>query len=173
MSQVSKATETGARVREDGPKAETLAAALELEHREIDRSIEAYLTTSGEERGPTGYLTQAMTALRRHIFLEEEFLFPPLREAGFGAPIFVMLREHGELWQTMASIEQELAGDGTDAAVPGRCKWLLALLEKHNSKEEPILYPHADSVLGAPASAELRAFLESGHMPDGWTCANA
>jgi regulator of cell morphogenesis and NO signaling len=149
---------------------QTLAAALEREHHEIDDAIEAFLATSGDEREAS--LAQAMQALRRHIYLEEEFLFPPLREAGFVAPVFVMLREHGELWQTMQGIERELAA-GNAAGVPALCKWLLAQLEKHNSKEEPILYPHAGRVLGAPASAELRSFLESGVMPDGWTCANA
>ena len=114
-----------------------------------------------------------MRALRRHIFLEEEFLFPPLRDAGFVAPIFVMLREHGELWRTMQAIEEALEAESADSLVPGQCKWLLAQLEKHNSKEEPILYPHADAVLGAPASAEPRAFLEQGRMPDGWVCAQA
>ncbi|MGH3002634.1 MAG: hemerythrin domain-containing protein [Gaiellaceae bacterium] len=153
-------------------EAQTLAAALAREHREIDQAIEAYLAAAPGEGQPE-LLTQAMTALRRHIFLEEEYLFPPLRDAGFVAPIFVMLREHGELWQTMQSLERELAADEADSGLRGGCKWLLAQLEKHNSKEEPILYPHADSVLEAPASAELRAFLESGRMPDGWTCAKA
>lgn len=146
---------------------ETLAAALEREHREIDAGVEAFLA----EGGARGSLTEALQALRRHIYLEEEFLFPPLRGAGFFAPIFVMLREHGELWRTMAAIEQELAGDG--AGVPAQCKLLLAQLEKHNSKEEPILYPHADDVLGAPASAELHSFLERGSLPDGWVCSGA
>jgi iron-sulfur cluster repair protein YtfE (RIC family) len=149
----------------------TLASALEQEHREIDRAIEAYLRSPDEGGRRVESLTQTMTALRRHIYLEEQFLFPPLRDAGFVAPIFVMLREHGELWDTMGSIDRELADDL--AEVPGRCKWLLAQLAKHNAKEEPILYPHADDVLGAPASAELVVFLESGRLPDGWTCAGA
>jgi iron-sulfur cluster repair protein YtfE (RIC family) len=144
--------------------ADTLGAALEAEHREIDRAIESYL--SGEAGAEA--LAEAMNALRRHIYLEEAFLFPPLRDAGFVAPIVVMLREHGELWQTMASIET-----ADESVVPGRCKWLLAQLDKHNSKEEPILYPHADAVLGAPASEELKTFLSQGRMPDGWVCARA
>ncbi len=114
-----------------------------------------------------------MRALRRHIYLEEEFLFPPLRDAGFVAPILVMLKEHGELWRTMESIERELGEDTARPGLPGRCKLLLSQLDRHNSKEEPILYPHADSVLGAPAGAELRAFRESGRMPEGWVCAAA
>ena len=152
---------------------ETLGAALEREHREIDGAIESYLEGAAGDETRTRSLADAMQALRRHIFLEEEFLFPPLRDAGFVAPIFVMLREHGELWQTMESIERALPAGTADSVVPGQCKWLLAQLEKHNSKEEPILYPHADSVLGAPASAKLRAFLEHGCMPDGWVGAQA
>lgn len=147
---------------------QTLAAALEREHGEIDEAIESYLSSSGEGRAE--YLARALRALRRHIYLEEAFLFPPLRDAGFVAPVHVMLREHGELWRTMAAIECSLA---EDADARGECRWLLALLEKHNSKEEPILYPHVDGVLGAPAGAALKAFLRSGRMPDGWTCANA
>ena len=143
---------------------ETLGAALEAEHREIDRAVESYL--SGE--AGRAALADAFVALPRHIYLEEEFLFPPLRDAGFIAPIVVMLREHGELWQTMAAIES-----ADDSVAPGRCKWLLAQLDKHNSKEEPILYPHADEVLGAPASEELKTFLARGRMPDGWVCARA
>jgi iron-sulfur cluster repair protein YtfE (RIC family) len=150
---------------------QTLAAALEREHREIDQAVEAFLSTSGEGREER--LEQAMQALRRHIYLEEEFLFPPLRGAGFVAPVFVMLREHGELWRRMQAIERELAGDASGPGLTAECKWLLTQLEKHNSKEEPILYPHADRVLGAPASAELTTFLGQGRMPDGWTCANA
>ena len=149
----------------------TLASALEREHREIDQALESYLAGRDDDPGRIESLTRTMTALRRHIYLEEEFLFPPLRDAGFVAPVFVMLREHGELWDTMASIERELADD--PAEVPGRCKWLLAQLAKHNAKEEPILYPHADGVLGAPASAELVGFLERGRIPDGWVCAGA
>ena len=146
--------------------------ALEREHREIDRAIETYLATATETQGRSRHLREAMAALRRHIYLEEEFLFPHLRAAGFVAPIFVMLREHGELWQTMESIERELSGEGTGAGAPA-CNRLLAQLERHNSKEEPVLYPHADGVLGAQAGSELRTFLENGRMPDAWRCANA
>src|SRR5690554_5908558 len=78
----------------------SLAAALEREHREIDDGLEIF-SAGGEgtdERREA--LERAIRALRRHIYLEEEFLFPPLREAGLVAPIFVMLREHAQIWAT-------------------------------------------------------------------------
>jgi hypothetical protein len=72
----------------------------------------------------------------------------------------------------MDAIERDLTGEAAEG-LPGECKWLLAQLDKHNAKEEPILYPHADGVLGAPASEKLAALLERGRMPDGWVCARA
>ena len=152
--------------------ADTLAAALEREHREIDGGIEAFLAAQAEGRSRAEPLTQAIGALRRHIFLEEEFLFPPLREAGLFAPIFVMLREHGEMWRAMEVLEAQL-GLHAGTALSEGCHDLLAQLERHNTKEEAIVYPQADEVLTAPAAAGLRAFLAAGRVPAGWVCSGA
>ena len=94
---------------------ETLTAALEREHQEIDAGLEAFADglESGELRGAD--LDRAADALRRHIYLEEEFLFPPLRAAGMVPPVLVMLREHGEIWRTLDALELEV-GPGTAAA---------------------------------------------------------
>jgi regulator of cell morphogenesis and NO signaling len=150
---------------------QTLAAALEREHREIDAGIESF--TSGSRAGDALSLSGAIQALRRHIYLEEEFLFPPLRDAGLVAPIFVMLREHGEIWDTLAALEVALAEEPAGASTSDTCRRLLGQLERHNSKEEPIIYPQADLTLTPPASGGLRAFLAAGRIPEGWVCAQA
>ena len=155
---------------------DTLAAALEREHREIDQGIDAFtagLADDGDGDGDPAALTRAMDALRRHIYLEEEFLFPPLREAGLMAPVFVMLREHGQMWNTLDTLDAELARDGAGSAVLDTCRELEAQLQAHNSKEEPILYPQAETVLTASAAAQLRTFLDSGTMPEAWVCQTA
>jgi hemerythrin-like domain-containing protein len=147
-------------------RAETLAAALELEHRQIDGGIEAYIAS--DAGGGPAPLQDAMQGLRRHIYLEEEFLFPPLREAGMMMPIMVMLREHGALWTAMDALDRMLADGAERASVIGACRELLSLLDAHNSREEPIIYTRADDVLNAEASDELRDFLDSGTTPEGW-----
>lgn len=119
----------------DDGTADTLAAALELEHREIDRGIEEFLVGQAEGQPQTEPLTDAITALRRHIFLEEEFLFPPLREAGLMAPVFVMLREHGEIWDTLDLLQAELGAAAARSRLDDICRALLVQLERHNSKE--------------------------------------
>ena len=159
--------------KEEENMSETLGAALEREHREIDGGIEAFIESLPAGRSEPEPLLRSMNGLRRHIYLEEEFLFPPLRAAGMMVPLFVMLRQHGELWQAMDALGTLLDADSDADALTASCRALLDLLDQHNSKEEPIIYPQADKILTADASAELSSFLESGTMPDGWTCEKA
>jgi regulator of cell morphogenesis and NO signaling len=148
---------------------ESLSALLEQEHREIDDGLAAFLTDPASEGQR---LSRAMTALRRHIYLEEELLFPPLRDVGLVAPVFVMLREHAQIWETLDAIDELLAGDDPDSGLAvDRCRQLVELLDSHNLKEERILYPPADQVLTEAARSRLRAFLESGELPEGWVVA--
>lgn len=144
----------------------SLAEALEREHHEIDAEIASFTAAPGARQSLEG----AIEALRRHIYLEEEFLFPLLREAerGLSASIFVMLREHAQIWATLESLEREL--DAGKVIGPGRCKQLSVQLLHHNLKEEKILYPRVDDVLHPAAAGRLRAFLSAGELPHGWVC---
>ncbi len=146
---------------------ESLAMALEREHHEIDEGIAAFTAAPGDPQP----LTRAIQALRRHIFLEEEFLFPLLCEAepGLAAPVFVMLREHAQIWAALDSLEREPA-EGTRLTL---CRQLTVRLLHHNLKEEKVLYPRADEALPPAAAGRLRVFLGSGKLPEGWVCVKA
>jgi len=152
---------------------ETLSGVLEVEHRDIDGGIEEYLSGIDTGTADTGALLRAIGALRRHIYLEEAFLFPPLKAAGMTMPIFVMEREHGELWDAMDALDAMIASESDASTMRNACRELLATLDGHNSKEEPVIYPQADARLEADATAKLHEFLENGIMPDGWRCAKA
>jgi iron-sulfur cluster repair protein YtfE (RIC family) len=153
--------------------ADTLDAALEHEHREIDASLEQFSEGLNHGEWRTGPLSAGALALRRHIYLEEEFLFPALRAAGFMAPVFVMLREHGQIWTRLDDIERAAVEAADPGAAQQTYRELAALLEAHNVKEEQILYPQADSVLEPAAHQRLSEFLERGQLPDGWVCEGA
>ncbi len=150
-----------------------LASALEQEHRDIDAGIEAYTAAREQGGDDVAALTRAMEALRRHIYLEEEFIFPTLKKGGLMAPLFVMVREHGELWTTMDRIEAALADGASGDDIAKECTGLLAQLDSHNSKEEPVIYPAVDGALDDDATEKLWAFLDSGRTPDGWVCERA
>jgi regulator of cell morphogenesis and NO signaling len=144
---------------------ETVATALEHEHRDIDAGIEAYLAAPSDPLP----LMSAIDVLRLHIYVEEEFLFPLLRtaEPRLAAPVAVMLLEHAQIWATLDELEAELEA-GSDAAV-ALCKELAAQLEHHNMKEEIVIYPRADDAL-LPETDELRSHLDSAKLPQGWVC---
>jgi regulator of cell morphogenesis and NO signaling len=144
-------------------------AALEHEHREIDRSIEDFIADRSRPADATAQLRRALAELRRHIYVEEEFLFPPLRAAGMLGPVLVMLSEHRDLWRTMTELERGLADGATRAEVEGTARTLLAQLDRHNSKEEPIIYGQADALLPVEDRTELRDRLAD-DMPAGWAC---
>lgn len=94
-------------------------------------------------------------------------------DAGLVAPIFVMLREHGEIWATMDALGTHLSENTGSGSGADSCRELLTQLERHNAKEEAIIYPQADTVLPPDAAASLRAFLACGRMPEGWACQQA
>lgn len=151
----------------------TLSTVLQQEHHEIDSGIEAFIEKLECGSVQPEPLTAALEALRRHIYLEEVFLFPPIREAGMVMPIFVMMREHGELWRTIDFLTDQLA-DGEDSQrLADSCRQLLDQLDLHNSKEEPVIYPHGDADLPPQTTAELIRFIETGRTPDGWVCRHA
>ena len=157
-----------------------LADALTREHHEIDAGIESFVDAPpggsvGEAAVP---LRRAMAALARHIYLEEEIVFPPLRSGPLMMPIMVMCTEHGRMWHAMAELDDLLTADDVDEPanrdrVRAACRAMLELLEAHNSKEEPVIYPHVDADLDAGAQATLADFLETGTMPEGWVCERA
>lgn len=151
----------------------SLAEALIGEHRDIDTGIEAFVANLESSVVEPEPLLVAFAALRRHIYLEEQFLFPPLRQTGLMMPVMVMLREHGALWHLMETLTELVQASDlgvVDDELASTCRILLAQLDQHNSKEEPMIYPHADNDLSEVAMAELAEFLDSGRTPDGWVC---
>lgn len=161
-----------------------LATALLTEHHDIDAGIEAFTARAGgPAEGPVSEwsapLTRAMSALRRHIYLEEEIVFPSLRTGALMMAIMVMIREHGELWRAMDALDAMLAEDQAGESPESRdglvaaCRDMLSMLDSHNMKEEPVIYPHIDGELDGAMQARLGEFLETGRFPDGWVCEGA
>lgn len=151
-----------------------LSDALTREHRDIDSGIEEFLNDVDGGVVDPAPLLRALEALRRHIYLEEEFLFPPIRQAGVLMPVLVMVREHGILWRLMDTLTELMdnrdPNDDVDNDVLSTCRELLAQLDQHNRKEEPIIYPHAETDLTEEASGGLVEFLQTGSTPQGWVC---
>lgn len=99
---------------------------------------------------------QFTEALRHHMAMEEEVLFPAV-EAATGqtqGPTRVMRLEHEQMRQLLGPL-QHAAGQRDESEYLAVSDTLLLLMQQHNVKEESILYPMADRILSASGSTIL------------------
>ncbi len=100
-------------------------------------------------------------AVRRHLAKEEEVLFPAFEAAsgmGQSGPTVVMRLEHQQMRGILDQISVAVdAGDTEEALDLGDT--LHMVTQQHNVKEEGMLYPMAENVLGEEW-ADLRQKLE-------------
>jgi iron-sulfur cluster repair protein YtfE (RIC family) len=150
--------------------AEWLSQVLVREHGEIDGALKACADVPVPGPEARAALKRAVGELRRHIYVEEELLFPPLQAAGMTGPILVMLREHAQMWPVLATLDRELVQGVGDDELRRACRQLLVLLQHHNPKEEQIIYPQVDHVVGDDKRHGALELLNTGQMPQGWIC---
>ena len=97
-------------------------------------------------------------AMAHHLAMEEEVLFPAF-EARTGmrmGPTEVMRAEH----EQMRGLLQEMAGAVANAdhgRYLGLSETLNMLMQQHNLKEENMLYPMSDQVLGGERDSVIRS----------------
>lgn len=140
-----------------------------LDHRHCDgiwAAVEAAI-----EAGPNEAINAVWrrfdVALRGHLRMEEEILFPAFEKAtGMtdAGPTFVMRAEHDQMRGLLDQMATTAAsGDFQELLDEGDT--LLLLIQQHNQKEEQMLYPLSEQALAADWP-ELHARLEA-HRSEG------
>jgi hemerythrin-like domain-containing protein len=146
-----------------------VAHELEVEHRSIDERLEQFVAGLAKGEVQADAFRASAQELRHHIYVEEAYLFPPLKAAGMIPSVLVMLREHGEMWGVLEAIDRLLEQDEPDvAALRAECARLMQQLDAHNMKEEQILYPAADTTLSPADLEQVSTSLVDGDLPEGW-----
>lgn len=142
---------------------------MQRQHRQIDVGIKAIADGDGSHAA----LAEALQLLYLHIYVEEEFLFPPLEQSGISMPVFVMKQEHAEMWPYMLTLDTGCASRTTIASMQHTALSLFRLLQVHNPKEEEVVYTAADRLAAEDPNAQWLAALATATVPDGWVCAMA
>ncbi len=93
-------------------------------------------------------LTKFIEEMNGHFLKEENILFPALEKRTPNAlgPTQVMRLEHEDMRQLMKNMQDDIETQDGDHFL-GSSETLLIMMRQHNTKEENILYPMADSVL--------------------------
>lgn len=130
----------------------SITAPLFQHHKHCDElfaTAEEACTKGDWAAGETAF-TLLADQLETHFSSEEQLLFPAF-EAATGmtsGPTEIMRGEHRQMRDLLAQMKAALACRDGDA-FGGGAETLLILMQQHNMKEENILYPMCDKVLGA------------------------
>lgn len=93
--------------------------------------------------------------MAQHLAMEEVVLFPAFEDAtgmSGGGPTEIMRMEHARMRELFEEMRQAIGARDPEQSL-GLCETLLMLMQQHNAKEESMLYPMLDRVLGAQAGA--------------------
>ncbi len=131
---------------------ETISSYMEKDHKRCDDFFADAEQAVSEQNWELakGQFDRFHKAISRHFSMEEEELFPALEEAAGGpmGPTQVMRMEHEQMRGLFAEMEKALAAQDADAFL-GAAETLLILMQQHNAKEEQIVYPLSDRLLGS------------------------
>jgi hemerythrin-like domain-containing protein len=130
---------------------QTVTERMTGEHRSCDdlfAAAEAGAADGDLDAARSG-LERFVTDMEHHFQREEQVLFPAF-EARTGqsqGPTMVMRGEHEQMRQLFRELQQSLARGDSERFL-GLSETLLMLMQQHNAKEEQMLYPMSDQVLG-------------------------
>ncbi len=140
----------------------TITDLLSVDHRRCDEHFAEAETAvgRGDWARAAGELAAFRAALERHLSAEESVLFPALeaREPMAAGPTGVMREEHRHMRALLDELARAVAARDAESYL-GASETLLVLMQQHNAKEEHVLYPMSDRVLGAEAVAPLERAL--------------
>jgi iron-sulfur cluster repair protein YtfE (RIC family) len=101
---------------------------------------------------------QFQAAMARHLAMEEDVLFPAFenRTGMRAGPTEVMRMEHAQMRDLLEEMARAVAAGDQDRYL-GLSETLNMLMQQHNLKEENMLYPMSDRVLGADSTSVIQA----------------
>ncbi len=143
---------------------------LSGQHRVMELGIGGLVDGSGSRTE----FTDAVHLLRRHIYVEEAFLFPVIdQDRGRWMALAQMKYEHGDMWPHLeAAIDLLAAKANLDDLLPA-AQALLRLLAVHDHKEEEAIYGVADRYAASTDRPPLAELLQGAGIPAGWRCLRA
>jgi iron-sulfur cluster repair protein YtfE (RIC family) len=100
---------------------------------------------------------QFHAAMAHHLAMEEDVLFPAFesRTGMSSGPTQVMRMEHDQMRDLIQEMANAVAA-GNQNSYLGLSETLNMLMQQHNLKEENMLYPMSDRVLGADSASLIR-----------------
>lgn len=138
---------------------DTILGFLGADHRACDdlfSSAEAAVANNDWASARTLF-GQFQTAMAHHLAMEEDVLFPAFetRTGNRMGPTQVMRMEHEQM-RTLLTDMAHAVNAANASTYLGLSETLNMLMQQHNLKEENMLYPMSDQVLGSERDELIR-----------------
>jgi hemerythrin-like domain-containing protein len=128
-----------------------IADTLTAHHRACDELFLAAEGAAAEARWTEceAKIGAYRSEMARHIDFEEQVLFPAFEDAtGMRqGPTTVMCEEHSQMRELMEQMVEAAASHRKEDYLAAS-ETMLVLMQQHNLKEEGVLYPECDALLG-------------------------
>lgn len=127
---------------------------LEQDHEEVERRFVQFEGLGGYAGVPEDLLGDVIRLLSIHAAIEEQVLYPVLRDEVPGGEALVeeALREHQQVKELLADMEKTAAGD---AAVRAKFEQLVRDVRQHVEEERAEAFPRLRETLGQDRLTEI------------------
>ncbi|MCB1857930.1 MAG: hemerythrin domain-containing protein [Gammaproteobacteria bacterium] len=136
----------------------TILEIMSRDHRRCDEDFSQteQLVADGDWSGGQQAFAGFRDSTERHFATEEELLFPRFeQQTGHTmGPTQVMRMEHIQMRHLFEDMQQAIANRDKKRYL-GLSETLMMIIQQHNMKEEQMLYPMMDQVIGADANQLL------------------
>lgn len=138
----------------------TIVEFLGSDHRACDDLFAAAEAAAAQKNWDSArsLFERFQAAMAHHLAMEEKVLFPAFesRTHNSTGPTHVMRIEHEQMRELLQEMMRAVAESSQDRYL-GLSETLNMLMQQHNLKEENMLYPMSDQVLGAEQDGLIHA----------------
>ncbi|HEY9145786.1 MAG TPA: hemerythrin domain-containing protein [Thiobacillus sp.] len=138
----------------------TILDFLGSDHRACDDLFASAETAAAQKNWDSArsLFERFQTAMAHHLAMEEDVLFPAFetRTGMRAGPTQVMRMEHEQMRGLLQDMASAVAACNQDGYL-GLSETLNMLMQQHNLKEETMLYPMSDQVLGGDREGLIRS----------------
>jgi len=138
----------------------TILDFLGSDHRACDDLFASAETAAAQKNWDSArsLFERFQAAMAHHLAMEEDVLFPAFEaRTGMSAgPTQVMRMEHEQMRGLLQDMASAVAACNQDGYL-GLSETLNMLMQQHNLKEETMLYPMSDQVLGGDREGLIRS----------------
>lgn len=141
-------------------------SSLINDHREVDNNLGKLTELISKGELDPELFKQISDSLKRHIYIEEEEIFPSLSQddSDLRQRIQGLEMEHASIWMLLDRVGKEISVREIEIS-PKYIEEIISILKVHNIQEEEKVYPMIGTN-GKFSKAQIHDY----KIPEGWIC---